>query len=562
MIQPGTKVAHYEIVSALGKGGMGEVWRARDTTLGREVAIKTLPGAFAEDTDRVARFEREAKLLASLNHPNIAAIYGLEEHEGSRFLVLELVEGYTLADRIAQGVIQVDESLEMALQIAEALEAAHEKGVIHRDLKPANIKVTPEGRVKVLDFGLAKVLAGDQPDVNVSSSPTLSMEATRAGIILGTAAYMSPEQARGHEVDRRTDVWAFGCVLFEMLTGRKAFDGAEVSDVLAYILTQEPEFNELPLETPGALGRVLRRCLRKDRRHRLHDVADVRLEIEAALDEPALDESGGRGAERVAWAPSRTVAGLIVAFLLGMGASFGWLAGRSSLSVIENMTVAPKTVTVVDLPDEAPLALGTTVPLHGFDSPAVAVSPDGAWLAYVGQFPSGTMVYLREMATGDIAPVEGSEDAIHAFFSPDSRWVGFLTDRQVKKASIDVRDVEVLADAGGLVQAWWDQSDIIYFSHNQGLLLSRVPAESVGRQSPVIGQRVTELLDTQAMARYSEVLPGGRAVLATRWTRSVSGDYAEVVIIDPDTMAWEPLIPNAYGARYIAPGHLALRAWR
>ena len=242
----GKTLGHYEVTSQLGKGGMGEVYQATDTKLGRQVAIKTLPEEFAQDEERLVRFEREAKLLASLNHPNIAAIYGLEEDNGKRFLVLELVEGDTLAERLKHGAIPVEESLKLALQIAEALEAAHEKGVIHRDLKPLNIKVTPDGKIKVLDFGLAKAFAGDGSDANVSQSPTLSMAATQQGVILGTAAYMSPEQARGQEVDKRADIWAFGVVLFEMLTGRGTFDGGTVSDVLAGVLRADPDWNGLP----------------------------------------------------------------------------------------------------------------------------------------------------------------------------------------------------------------------------------------------------------------------------------------------------------------------------
>src|SRR3972149_6161588 len=241
----GKTLGHYEITNKRGKGGMGEVYQAKDRKLGRDVAIKVLPEEFARDADRVARFQREAKLLASLNHPNIAAIYGLEESGGIQFLVLELVEGETLADQLKRGPIPVEESLKLALQIAEALEAAHEKGVIHRDLKPANIKVTPDGKIKVLDFGLAKAFAGEQIDVNSSNSPTLSVAATQQGGILGTAAYMSPEQARGKSIDKRTDIWAFGCVLFEMLAGRAAFSGKDVTDILAAVIRSEPEWDSL-----------------------------------------------------------------------------------------------------------------------------------------------------------------------------------------------------------------------------------------------------------------------------------------------------------------------------
>ena len=265
---------------------MGEVWRARDSKLGREVAIKTLPDEFAQDEERLARFEREAKFLASLNHPNIAAIYGLEEDNSTRFLVLELVEGDTLADRRKRGAIPVEESLKIALQIAEALEAAHEKGVIHRDLKPANIKVTPDGKVKVLDFGLAKAFAGDGSDVNLSQSPTLSIAATQKGVILGTAAYMSPEQASGDTTDKRADIWSFGVVLFEMVTGRQTFDGRTVSHVLADVLRAEPEWNSLPPNLHPRFRLLLERCLEKEATDRCHDIADVRVDIQKVLADP------------------------------------------------------------------------------------------------------------------------------------------------------------------------------------------------------------------------------------------------------------------------------------
>ena len=283
----GKTLAHYEITSQLGKGGMGEVYQAKDRKLGRDVAIKVLPEEFAKDADRVARFQREAKLLASLNHPNIAAIYGLEESGGTNFLVLELVEGETLADRIKHGPIPVEESLKLALQIAEALEAAHEKGVIHRDLKPANIKVTPDGKVKVLDFGLAKAFAGEQAELNLSNSPTLSNAATQQGVILGTAAYMSPEQARGKAVDKRADIWAFGCVLFEMLTGRAAFSGRDVTEILAAVIRAEPEWTSLPANLHWRLREVIEHCLKKEAKDRYHDISDVKSDIQRVLADPS-----------------------------------------------------------------------------------------------------------------------------------------------------------------------------------------------------------------------------------------------------------------------------------
>jgi serine/threonine protein kinase len=286
-LSTGTKLSHYEIISQIGKGGMGEVYQAKDTMLGRDVAIKVLPEEFAKDADRVARFQREAKLLASLNHPNIAAIYGLEEVDGTNFLVMELVEGNTLDDRIKSGPIPVEEALKLALQIAEALEAAHEKGVIHRDLKPANIKVTPDGKVKVLDFGLAKAVAGEQEQMNLSNSPTLSEAATQQGVILGTAAYMSPEQARGKTVDKRTDIWAFGCVFYEMLTGKAAFQGEDITEILAAVVKSEVNLDLLPANIHPRVREVIIRCLQKEQKKRYADISEAQYEIEQALADPS-----------------------------------------------------------------------------------------------------------------------------------------------------------------------------------------------------------------------------------------------------------------------------------
>jgi serine/threonine protein kinase len=288
----GKTLGHYEITSQLGKGGMGEVYQAKDHKLGRDVAIKVLPEELARDTDRVARFQREAKLLASLNHPNIAAIYGLESSDKANFLVLELVEGETLAEPLKRGPIPVEESLKLALQIAEALEAAHERGVIHRDLKPANTKVTPEGKVKVLDFGLAKTFSGEQEPINLSNSPTLSDAATQQGIILGTAAYMPPEQAKGKAVDKRADIWAFGVVLFEMLTGRQVFAGEAVSDTLASVLAREPAWNKLSINLHPRIRLLLERCLIKEPRDRYSSISDSRVDIQDALSDPGRKLDG------------------------------------------------------------------------------------------------------------------------------------------------------------------------------------------------------------------------------------------------------------------------------
>jgi serine/threonine protein kinase len=282
----GTTLSHYQIIEKLGQGGMGEVFLAQDTSLDRKVALKFLPDIFSGDPERLARFEREAKMLASLNHPNIAAIHGLELAEGKRFLVMELVEGETLAQRIAQGPLPVDEALEVWRQIAEGLEAAHEKGIIHRDLKPANVKITPEGKVKILDFGLAKAFQGETLAADASKSPTLTDQMTRPGVILGTAAYIAPEQAKGKPADKRADIWALGCVLYECLTGKRAFQGDTVTETMATILTKEPEWKSLPAATPRRIRSLLRHCLQKDPRLRLHDIADGRIEIEEVAAEP------------------------------------------------------------------------------------------------------------------------------------------------------------------------------------------------------------------------------------------------------------------------------------
>jgi eukaryotic-like serine/threonine-protein kinase len=291
----GTKLGTYEVVAPIGAGGMGEVYQAHDGNLRRDVAIKVLPEAFAHDPERLSRFRREAQLLAALNHPNIATIHGLEDSGGTSYLVMELVPGENLAERIKQdGAVPVEEALVIAKQIAEALEAAHEKGIIHRDLKPANVKLTPEGKVKVLDFGLAKAFAEDPSTVDMSNSPTLSMAATMHGVILGTAAYMSPEQAKGKAVDKRTDIFAFGAVLYELLTGKQAFHGEDVTDILGAVLRMEPDWSRLPSAVPQKIRDLLRRCLQKDRRQRFHDAGDVRIEIEDGLAAPAgVDAPGG-----------------------------------------------------------------------------------------------------------------------------------------------------------------------------------------------------------------------------------------------------------------------------
>jgi eukaryotic-like serine/threonine-protein kinase len=379
-ILPGSRIGPYEILSIIGAGGMGEVYQAHDTKLGRDVAIKVLPANFVNDSQRLVRFQREARLLAALNYPSVATIYGLEQSGGVTCLVMELVPGETLADRIKSGPVPVEEALKIAVQIAEALEAAHEKSIIHRDLKPTNVKVTPEGKVKVLDFGLAKAFAGDAENDDPSNSPTLSATATMQGVILGTAAYMSPEQARGKTCDKRADIWAFGCVLYELLTGKHTFHGETVTEILAAVLKEEPEWRALPASTPLKIRDLLGRCLHKDLRRRLHDAADARIEIEEALETPSVAESAAAAnAVRVRW---REILVWGVASLL--------FAALTSIAVwkLKPSPPQPVTRTVIDLPAGQQLA--------GLDSgPSVALSPAGTHLAYVASQGGAQQLYLR-----------------------------------------------------------------------------------------------------------------------------------------------------------------------
>jgi eukaryotic-like serine/threonine-protein kinase len=378
----GRTLGLYHILDKLGEGGMGEVYRARDTRLKRDVAIKILPEAFALDGDRLARFEREAQLLASLNHPHIAAIYGVEESSGTRGLVLELVEGETLAERLQRGAMPVGEARTIASQIAQALEAAHDRGIIHRDLKPANIKLTPDGTVKVLDFGLAKALdpvAGTEVLAHpLANSPTVSVGATRAGVLLGTAAYMSPEQARGLALDARTDIWAFGCVLFEMLTGRMAFAGGTVTDVLSAILSQEPDWNALPSDAGDVVARLLRKCLAKDLKRRLRHIGDARLELDDSSVVAPTSPSPGRGREWLAWA-------IAAALLVLLGGALSALFGTRAAAVSD----APVVSRFVRL---------TSGPAH---ESAPAISPDGKWVAYLSNARGVTDVWVKFIASGD-----------------------------------------------------------------------------------------------------------------------------------------------------------------
>ena len=420
----GQTISHYRILEKLGEGGMGEVYRAEDTTLKREVAIKVLPERFTQDAERLARFEREAQLLASLNHPNIAAIHSFEHSDGVHFLAMELVEGETLAERVAKGPLPVEEALEVCRQIAEGLEAAHESGVIHRDLKPANVNLTPEGKVKILDFGLAKALEGEIPAADISHSPTRTDEMTSAGVILGTAAYMSPEQARGKPVDKRTDIWAFGCVLFEALTGRQEFGGETISDCIAKVLQKEPDWEALPDETPWGIQRLLRRCLQKDSHERLQHIGDARIEVSEALSEPFAVTPPGVEAP-----PPRSSWRQILPWAL-----FG-------IMVIVAMTLA-----LVDS-DETPERMGSIrfsipVPEGVTLVHQPSISPDGKRISFDAHDETGTSLWVHETDSEIVRRLEGTEGHQSHFWSPDSRFVAFFAKGKLKK-------MDLLAARGG-----------------------------------------------------------------------------------------------------------------
>jgi eukaryotic-like serine/threonine-protein kinase len=462
----GKAIAHYEITSQLGKGGMGEVYRAKDLKLGRDVAIKVLPEEFARDADRVARFQREAKLLASLNHPNIAAIYGLEESSGTNFLVLELVEGETLADRINAGPVPVEEALKLALQIAEALEAAHEKGVIHRDLKPANINVTPDGKVKVLDFGLAKAFAGEQVEMNLSNSPTLSDMATQQGIILGTAAYMSPEQAKGKAVDKRADIWAFGVVLFEMLTGGQVFTGETVSDTLASVLAREPKWQSLPSNLHPRIRLLLERCLKKEPKDRYGSISDGRVDIQDALADP-----GGVLVQPVMTAEPRTrlrtiLPWIAAALLLGLiiaGIAIWRLKPTEPRQVMRFAMALPGTVTFTA--GEYPLR-------------SAIISPDGQRIVFTGidQSTGRARLYVRPIDSIDAMPMQGSEEGFDPFWSPDSRSIGFFAHGKLERIDLQGGAPQIICEAQSGGGGSWSKDDVILASLSNPGPLSRVSA--------------------------------------------------------------------------------------
>ncbi len=440
----GTKLAHYEITRHLGSGGMGDVYEAADSKLGRQVAIKVLPEPFAHDIERIARLQREARLLAALTHPNIAGIHGLEESNDRHYLVMELVPGETLAEHIRQGALPMDEALAIARQIAQALEAAHDKGIVHRDLKPANVKITPDGSVKVLDFGLAKAFDTGRPDSNVSNSPTLSLAATQQGAILGTAAYMSPEQARGTAVDRRTDLFSFGAVLYEMLTGTRAFAGETVGDILAAVIRSEPDWTALPSATPPAVRRLLRRCLQKDRHRRLDTAAAARIEIDEAPSEPDNSSPPMR-----LLSARRGLPWILVAALAVLALGLATAAVRSGRAVPD----APERRVEISTPS-------TPLPLH------FALSPDGRSIVFVAAGDGPPRLWLRALDRIDAQPLASTDGAEYPFWSADSRSVGFFATGKLYRVEVAGGPAQQIAVAASGTGGAWNANGTILYTPN------------------------------------------------------------------------------------------------
>jgi len=479
----GTKLAHYEITSHLGAGGMGEVYQATDSKLGRSVAIKLLPEAFIHDTERVARFQREARVLASLNHPNIAAIYGVEESGGRKFLVMELVPGETLAERIKRGPIAVDEALGFAKQIAEALEAAHEKGIIHRDLKPGNVMITPPGEVKVLDFGLAKVRQTEGDGASLSYSPTM-ITAAGPGMILGTAAYMSPEQAKGKESDRTSDIWAFGCVLYEMLTARTVFQGETANEIFAEVLRAEPDWHWLPMDTPEGIRRLLRRCLLKSQKQRLPHIGVARIEINEVQSGPQMDgrvvQSTRHGRERIVWI---SIVALVTLFAVAV--------------IVRALRPSP-------LNPELRFEINTPPTT---DAVSMGISADGQKIVFVGSSGSQSGLWLRSMDSVSSRLLAGTDGASFPFWSPDNRSVGFFAGGKLKRIDIDSGSVQVLANAAAGRGGTWNRDGTILFATYPSNSIFRISA--TGGEPEGLMQEATR----PGLLRFPQFLPDGRHFL-------------------------------------------------
>jgi eukaryotic-like serine/threonine-protein kinase len=494
----GRTIGSYAITAKIGEGGMGEVYRARDNTLGRDVALKILPETFARDPDRLARFEREARTLAALNHPHIAQIYGFEKGDGVSALVMELVDGDELSERIKRGAIPPDEAIVIARQVAAALEAAHEAGIIHRDLKPANIKIANSGSVKVLDFGLAKAVDADAARRDPSGTAALTSPAiTEAGIILGTAAYMSPEQARGQNVDKRTDIWAFGVVMLEMLTGRRTFDGGTVSDTLAAVLTSDPDWSHLPASVPARVTDLIRRCVRKDPKRRLRDIGDAVVELDDVLAGAPARSTTSAPVGRSRWAMLPwAIAAVAVLTAASVWISRSGRAGESAHRPIMRLSVA--------LPPSATMFMGR--------GSSVAISPDGTRIVYTATDKGRTQLYVRALDQINSVPLPGTDGAADPFFSPDGQWIAFVADGKLKKINLQGRTVVDIVSAPNPRGETWGAGDTIVFTPNNATGLFRVSSAG-GTPQPLTSPEVGELSH-----RWPQLSRDGRVLVFTIWS--------------------------------------------
>ncbi len=537
----GQTLSHFKITAKLGEGGMGEVYRAEDAKLGREVAIKVLPEAVAEDPERLARFEREAKVLASLNHPGIAGIHQVEEARGIHFLVIELVEGEDLAQRIARSPLVTDDAIAVALQIAGALEAAHEKGIVHRDLKPANVMLTPEGQVKVLDFGLAKAFDEGETsgDAQLTQSPTLTAGMTQAGVILGTAAYMSPEQAVGKPVDKRADIWAFGCLLYEMLSGRHSFGGDSITETLSAIMRDEPGWEALPSGIPPHLALLMRRCLVKDPQKRLRDIGEARI----ALEDIDAGEHGEAGSTSAPGAPRwrEFVAWSLAAIAVAVAAT---LALRQSASESEEPLVRFS----VGLPEQH---------LFGYaDRPILAVSPDGRSIAYVAADTETQerLIYVRALDRVEALPVPGTEGASAPTFSPDGESLAFFADGVLKRVPVAGGSAAVLASAPNPRGAVWGPEGAIFYSPT--FIAGMLKVEAAGGDPEVVVE--PDQGRGERTYRWPDISPDGRTLIYTVGTMDSPNDYdnARIVALSLDTGESKILLDKASMARFAPPNRL------
>ncbi len=525
---------------------MGEVFRGLDKNLGRQVAIKVLPEEFSRDPERLARFGREAKLLAALNHPNIASVYGFEEAEGFRFLVMELVEGESLKTRLDRGALSVDEAMESCRQVAEGLEAAHEKGVVHRDLKPGNIVITPAGKAKILDFGLAKAFEGETVGVDIANSPTITAQMTEPGIILGTAAYMSPEQARGRSVDKRSDIWAFGCVLYECLTGRRAFHEETISDTLAHILKGEPDWKLLPHDTPVSVRNVLQRCLQKDPKRRIHDVADARIEIDETLAHPAGPTAINRRFSS-RWLLAAGAVILLAGVLIGL-----------ALRKPSQPNPVSKVVTAVIKLEPGTWLDGRRSERY-FQRPsrsALAISGDGSFIVYsaIAENPDSRekpKLYVRKIDQLHAKPIPGTEGGICPFLSPDDRWVGFWAGGKLMKVAIEGGVPVFLYNVLRPFGASWGLDNTIVFPIREGTGLFRISADG-GKPDALTTLKRSE---NEYSHRLPHHLPGGKALLFTL-NKEILDGHPRTAILDLETREWHELLEDAADARYLPTGHL------